>query len=131
MNISEIQAESLNQAESGGDSSTQAGGHPKLPIRSRGYHRALKRGAPWAVEKKADHDAMVATCDYLRKRLIYGPNPFFRSMTQTLEMDGLPEHLPITYGYSSSPQSTDPLPPPGTPPIANSDPEPPGCVTNK
>jgi hypothetical protein len=54
-----------------------------IPIRKKGYYRALRRNEPWAVkiESKKDSDPLgylsAFTYRYIdMKTLVYSPNPF-------------------------------------------------------
>jgi hypothetical protein len=74
--LSDIQAESIKQVESGAVSSSETGDRP-TPIRKRGYHRALKRGEHWATYKKAVKDMMNDMARAMFEDMIK-PSPFLK-----------------------------------------------------
>lgn len=75
MDDSEIRAEALNQAETGGACSAYGGGHPKS-IRKRGFHRALRRKEPWALYEQANREWFCRAAKALEKAVL-APNAFF------------------------------------------------------
>lgn len=65
------------------------------PIRKRAYHRALKRGAPWALVKKGMHDI----CRELTKQMF--------STGNAEEMTGLRKYILTVCADPSGPEQDE------------------------
>lgn len=61
-------ADGLNSDETEGLPAGALGGVTPNPIRKRGYHRALKRNAPWALHQRATYEMINDISKHL-----YGP----------------------------------------------------------
>lgn len=87
----EIRAEDFKQAEIKAVSTRNKGGYPRS-IRKRGYHRALKRGEPWAlIEEGMKNSLKVLESMYLDQIGSY-ENPF-RDISSVLEKPAQPVEL--------------------------------------
>jgi hypothetical protein len=69
-------ADGLNLAEIRETALGSLGGSKPPSIRKRGYHRALKRGEAWALNKKAFDQCIIDMNTEMYAKLVYEPNPF-------------------------------------------------------
>lgn len=69
-------ADGVNLAEIRENALGSLGGGQPRSIRKRGYHRALKRGEPWAVCEQAYKEMINGLWADMYRDLVREPNPF-------------------------------------------------------
>jgi hypothetical protein len=93
VNITETKPSTLGSAR---------GGEPVLPIRKRGYHRALKSNKQWALTKKSWSDLLNNFCADMyaptMQAYILTENPFLKTQGLSQWLPNEPHNIKIEYG---------------------------------